>query len=92
MVSTVLSEIVVTSYQLWSIRHIVQFRAMFKNVWKYLLAGVGMFIPVFYLNYTLTPGIVHFALEIMLGVVIYGVLILMLRPSLIREIKTVMNG
>ena len=91
MVSTVLSEIVVTSYQLWSIRHIVQFRAMFKNVWKYFLAGIGMFIPVFYLNYTLTPGIVHFALEIMLGVVLYIILVILLCPAIIREVAALAN-
>ena len=91
MVSTVLSEIVVTSYQLWSIRHIVQFRAMFKNVWKYFLAGIGMFIPVFYLNYTLTPGIIHFTLEIMLGAVLYVILVILLCPSIIREVAALVN-
>ena len=91
MVSTVLSEIVVTSYQLWSIRHIVQFRAMFKNVWKYFLAGIGMFIPVFYLNYTLTPGIVHFAFEIMLGAVLYVILVILLCPAIIREVAALAN-
>lgn len=91
MVSTVLSEIVVTSYQLWSIRHIVRFRAMFKNVWKYFLAGIGMFIPVFYLNYTLTPGIVHFAFEIMLGAVLYVILVILLCPAIIREVAALAN-
>lgn len=91
MVSTVLSEIVVTSYQLWSIRHIVQFRAMFKNVWKYLLAGIGMFIPVFYLNYTLTPGIIHFAIEIVLGAIIYVALVVLLHPAIMQEITTLVR-
>ena len=50
-----------------------------------------MFIPVFYLNYTLTPGIVHFAFEIMLGAVLYVILVILLCPAIIREVAALAN-
>ena len=50
MYATVISEFVVTAYQIWYIRDLVDLKQMFVNIPKYLIAGIVMFIPVFMLD------------------------------------------
>ncbi|MDY6042078.1 MAG: flippase, partial [Lactobacillus johnsonii] len=39
MWSTVLSEISVTLYQMWAVRHLLNFKELFADSWKYFIAG-----------------------------------------------------
>lgn len=84
MVATVLSELAVTLYQLWVVRHEVSFNQLFKNVGKYLIAGSLMFIIVFTMNMRLTFNWKLLLLEIMVGIVVYIVLLFVLRPTILR--------
>lgn len=81
MWATVASEAVVTGYQLWAVRKQVHFNEMFRNILKYLAAGIVMFIPVYLMNIKLHTSIITLALEVITGVIIYIVTILILRPT-----------
>lgn len=81
MWATVASEAVVTGYQLWAVRKQVHFNEMFRNILKYLAAGIVMFIPVYLMNIKLHTSIITLALEVITGVIIYMVTILILRPT-----------
>lgn len=81
MWATVASEAVVTGYQLWAVRKQVHFNEMFRNILKYLAAGIVMFIPVYLMNIKLHTSIITLALEVITGVIIYIVMILILRPT-----------
>ena len=50
MWSTVISEISVTLYQLWAVKGLLDYKQLFSNSWKYLLSGIVMFVPVFWMN------------------------------------------
>lgn len=86
MWATVASEAVVTGYQLWVVRKEVEFAVMFQNVYKYLIAGVAMFIPVYIMNIKLHTSIVTLAIEVIVGMVIYAVMILILKPTSLNMI------
>ncbi len=84
MVATVLSELVVTGYQLWVIRHEIVFGKLFQNVGKYFIAGMVMFIVIFGMNLKLVFNWKLLIIEIMLGILIYGGLLLILRPTILN--------
>ncbi|WP_338210110.1 polysaccharide biosynthesis C-terminal domain-containing protein [Lactiplantibacillus paraxiangfangensis] len=82
MVATVISELTVTVYQLSKVRRVLPFSLLFKNMWIYLLAGLFMFIPVFYLNINMKITVINLALQIIEGLLIYVGILLILQPTL----------
>lgn len=87
IIATVISELVVTSYQLMSIRHIVNVRKLFNNVGKYCISGIVMFIPVFVINLRFKPSFILLFLEVLLGMFIYGLMILITRPTILIKLR-----
>lgn len=85
MWSTVLSEISVTLYQLWAVRHLLNFKELFADSWKYFTAGLVMFVPVFWMNTHLKSSWLMMGIEIIVGIVIYGVIIFILKASIVKE-------
>ncbi|WP_270457406.1 flippase [Lactobacillus gasseri] len=92
MWSTVLSEISVTLYQLWAVRHLLNFKELFADSWKYFTAGFVMFVPVFWMNTHLSNSWIMMGIEIIIGILVYGIMILILRASIIREAKELLKG
>lgn len=87
MMATVISEFAVTFYQLYRVRKDVEFKNMFSNVPKYIISGIIMFIPVFYLDNTLNTNVITLAIEILLGIVLYVVMIFILKPTILVKAK-----
>lgn len=87
MWSTVLSEIGVTLYQLIAVRGLLDYKALFNSSWKYLLSGVIMFIPVFWMNTHLKDSWLMMGLEVLVGIVIYAVMVLILRAPIVDQAK-----
>lgn len=87
MWSTVLSEISVTLYQLIAVRGLLSYRTLFNSLWKYLVSGVVMFLPVFWMNTHLKDSWLMMGLEVIVGVVIYGVMVMLLRAPIVDEAK-----
>lgn len=85
MVSTVLSEAMVTGYQLWTIRKDIEYKRLFTNTWKYLLGGIVMFIPVSWLDRNIHTSILSILAEIILGIVIYMLMMLILKPTILGK-------
>lgn len=90
VIATVISEACVTGYQLWTIRNKIEFKKLFFNVPKYLIAGFVMFLPVFKLNTTVHTSIFSIFGEVILGIVIYFVMILILRPTILKKFKEIL--
>lgn len=86
MWATVLSETVVTGYQLFCVRKIFKWKKLFENLPKYLIAGIFMFIPVFWMNTHLHTSILTLGLEVFIGVIIYVGMILILKPTSLQFI------
>ena len=87
MWSTVLSEISVTLYQLIAVRGLLSYKTLFNSLWKYLISGVVMFLPVFWMNTHLKDSWLMMGLEVVVGIVIYGVMVMLLRAPIVDEAK-----
>ena len=86
MWATVASETVVTGYQMGSVRKEIRFAEMFKNTFKYLVAGVVMFIPVYLMNIKLHTSVITLGLEVVIGIIIYIAMILLLKPTSLQTV------
>ena len=87
MWSTVLSEISVTLYQLIVVRGLLSYKELFKGTWKYLVSGLVMFLPIFWMNTHLKDSWLMMGLEVIIGVVIYTVMVMILRAPIVGQAK-----
>ncbi|MDY4501789.1 MAG: flippase [Lactobacillus johnsonii] len=87
MWSTVFSEISVTLYQMWAVRHMLNFKELFADSWKYFVAGLGMFIPVFWMNTHLKGSWLMMGLEVLVGIVIYAGVLFILQAKIFQDAK-----
>lgn len=84
-ISTVISEAIVTGYQLITIRDIIDYRYLFSDMWKYCVAAILMGGPVYWLNVHMAVGIVSFSIQIVLGVMIYFGVVFILKPDILQD-------
>ncbi|WP_143461862.1 flippase [Levilactobacillus enshiensis] len=84
-ISTVISEVIVTAYQLFVIRDRVSYRDLFADGWKFLVAAVAMFVPVLALNLTMRVSVMSLVLQVMLGIGIYFGALALLRPDILQD-------
>lgn len=91
MWSTVLSETSVTLYQLWAVKDLLTLKKLFADSWKYFVAGLVMFIPIFWMNTHLNKSWLMMGIEVIVGAIIYGIMILILRASIIKEAKVLLT-
>lgn len=87
MWATVMSEISVTTYQLFVVRNSLNVKQMFGSTWKYLLSGAVMFVPVFWLNTHMKSRWLWLLIEVIVGIVIYLCMIFLLRAPIINQLK-----
>lgn len=87
MWATVMSEISVTTYQLFVVRNSLNVKQMFGSTWKYLLSGAVMFVPVFWLNTHMKSSWLWLLIEVIVGTVIYLCMVFLLRAPIIDQLK-----
>lgn len=90
MITTVLSEGIVTLYQLFIVRNEIKISLLFKDVPKFLIASSIMFICVFYTSNQVT-GFVSLFLNVILGIVIYFTIVFILKPNIVIKIKPILK-
>lgn len=86
MMSTVFSELIVTLYQLYCIKNIVELKILFSYSTKYFISGIIMFIPVYIISLVMNNSITTIILELIVGMVVYSTLIVIFRKELINEV------
>ena len=92
MWSTIISEISVTLYQLWVVRGLLSYKILFSNSWKYLLAGTIMFIPVFCMNQNLKDNWLMMGVEVIVGIIVYGLMVFILKAPIISQAKELIRN
>ena len=92
MWSTVISEVLVTAYQLWIVCHDLDLKLLFKSNWKYLVSGLVMFIPVFWLNTHMKASWLWMIAEVLLGVIIYAGMVFLLRAPVVDQAKDLIKN
>lgn len=83
IVGTVLSEVVVTSYQVFYIRHQIDLALLFQEVWKYALSGALMCVFVSLLVHVQTHSILFLIFDVLVGASVYAVVLIVLKPRII---------
>lgn len=91
MLTTVLSEILVTVNQLHIVRHEINLAQLFIDVPKFLIASIVMFVIVFLINSYWKFNFITLAIEILIGIVIYIIMISILQPTIINKIKVILR-
>jgi O-antigen/teichoic acid export membrane protein len=81
IIATVISEISVTGYQLYAIRDEVSYKCLFADTYKYLFAGIIMFIAVYVLNMWLPVTWLALALEMAFGAILYILIIFLWKAN-----------
>lgn len=90
MVATVLSELLVTFYQLSKVKNQLRIKFIFCEVWKYLVAALIMGVSVrVFITVLPLSSLVSLLAATLYGSLIYTVALLMLRPTvLVRMMMT----
>ncbi|MDE3295328.1 oligosaccharide flippase family protein [Lacticaseibacillus rhamnosus] len=83
VIGTILSESVVTLYQVYAIKDQVLLKDLFSESWKYFLSALVMFVIVKGLEMTWPTSIPILALEVLIGMVVYLAILLLSRPSVL---------
>lgn len=87
IISTVISEFVVTTYQIYKSSNKLPYKKMFKDVKKYLFASVAMFIVVRILNFIFVMNIFSLLFEISIGIFVYIALLYLTNATIISWIS-----
>lgn len=87
IIATVISELTVTVYQLYVVRKQVSIHRLFKDIYKYLISGIIMFIIVFILNDIMSKTWLSLTVEIFIGIIIYLSSIILLKASVFSVIN-----
>lgn len=82
MISTVISEFMVSAYQLYKIRKLISLKRLFKDIYKYFLASC-LIIFVNFINVFKFNLIILIFIKITCGIIIYSVAIYFLKPSIL---------
>lgn len=90
MLATVISEASVTCYQFKVVKKDLDLGKLFRENWKYLISGIVMFIPVFWLNINMKATWLWLLVEITLGILIYCIMLLLLRAPIVGKGKEVL--
>ncbi|WP_367599953.1 polysaccharide biosynthesis C-terminal domain-containing protein [Pediococcus pentosaceus] len=90
--STVLSELAVTGYQLYVLRHQISYRSLFKDTEKYVLAGIIMFLVVFVLDGRLINNWTSLIIEVFIGIAIYTILLVIMKAKIIEDAKSMLKS
>ena len=83
VIGTILSESVVTIYQVYAIKNQLDLRGLFSESWKHCLSAVVMFGVVKGLEIAWSTSLIGLVVEVLIGMVVYFVVLLGLRPHII---------
>lgn len=87
MITSVVCEFAVAFYQLHAIRQELPLHVLFNEFWKYLFAGLIMFVIVFYLHLHWKFTLLTFFIEVLVGIVLYAAGLLMFKASILQKLK-----
>lgn len=90
--STVLSELAVTGYQLYVLRNQINYHSLFTDTGKYLLAGFVMFTVIFVVDGKTASSWTMIIIEVFVGIIIYGILLIAMRTKIVKDAKQMLKN
>ncbi|MFT8673451.1 flippase [Leuconostoc mesenteroides] len=85
-VATTISEFLVIGYQLYVTRKDMNIWHHFSEMWRYIIAGLGMYVSVTMISQYLEINIKSTAIELLLGVFMYVLILIILRAPILKKI------
>ncbi|KRK79029.1 oligosaccharide flippase family protein [Companilactobacillus nodensis] len=89
-VATVVSEFTVSTYQLYSIRDQIDYEKIFKDLSKYLISGIIMFLVVKIIDILLPISWFMLIIEIIIGIVVYVLMLVTFKVKLVDDFKHIL--
>lgn len=80
--STVISEFLITAYQLFIVRKELKLKHVLESLLKYMIAGVIMFTVVFYMDIHMQGTAINLLLQIIAGAIIYSAMCVVLKTGI----------
>ncbi len=91
VLATVLSEISVTLIQVYFVGKTIERRLLFKEIWKYIAAGIIMFTFVRLANNYMSQSILAFTIQVCIGIITYSVVTIILKAKIIDQIREILS-
>lgn len=88
---TVLSELSILIVQLMFIHGTIKRRQLFTALWKYLLAGIIMYLVVSRLNLIMKMNLANLAFQILAGTIIYIITLSILKAPIIEQTQIILT-
>ena len=85
-VATTISEFLVIGYQLYVTRKDMNVWHHFSEMWRYIIAGLGMYILVTMISQYLEINIKSTSIELVLGIFVYVLILIILRAPILKKI------
>lgn len=85
--ATTLSEFLVTAVQIGCIHTTIRRRQLFRNLWRYLLAGGIMFVIVNRISVIIRMSIANLVVEVASGIIIYGLGLVLFKAPILKQAK-----
>ncbi|MFK8261339.1 flippase [Leuconostoc mesenteroides] len=85
-VATTISEFLVIGYQLYVTRKDMNVWHHFSEMWRYIIAGLGMYILVTMISQYLEINIKSTSIELVLGAFVYVLILIILRAPILKKI------
>ncbi|MYV16371.1 flippase [Furfurilactobacillus milii] len=89
--AAVLSELVVTVYQIYIVRDSLDLRKMFFGQWKYFVSGLIMYLIVFAMVKRWSMDPIHIIVEVMAGAIIYTIGLMFTRAKIIDDVRSIIR-
>lgn len=86
LIASVIAEFSIVIVQLIDVRKDFDIKIAFKNSLKYIVSGVVMFIPTYILGLYFKASIITTLLQVALGTLVYGIMLLILKDSFVLGI------
>lgn len=85
-IATIFGEITVTVTMAVMIRKDINIIKILLNGWRYYVAGLIMFMILFFLTKLFSPTILYTIINVVIGIIIYGIMLLILRDKQVVSI------
>lgn len=85
-ISSVVAEFVVTLIMLIELRKNLSIKEIFKSAIKPLIASIIIFAVIYPLSFYFSPSVLNTFIIVLVGIVIYGIVILILKDKLVFDV------
>ena len=85
LTASIIAELAIVIVQLLEVKKDIDIRIILNNVHKYLISAIIMFIPVYIFGLCQEPTIITTFIQVILGGLIYGLILIVLKDSFVLD-------